>query len=85
MIVGAKMPLTDLYHVPMGLSLGFIATVLAIAVGEEQTKVTPESAARSDGEPPSPCPGVAALGAAPGVRCPSGGRCGRTIDAGRGN
>jgi tellurite resistance protein TerC len=31
--VGAKMLLTDLYHVPMGLSLGFIAIVLAVAVG----------------------------------------------------
>jgi hypothetical protein len=31
--VGAKMLLTDLYHVPMALSLGFIAAVLAVAVG----------------------------------------------------
>ncbi len=58
--VGAKMLLTDLYHVPMGLSLGFIAAVLAVAVGasllfpkvaEAHDPVTHDPAAH-DGEVP---------------------------------
>ncbi len=40
--VGAKMLLTDLYHVPIPLSLGVIATILAIAVGASLLRPAPE-------------------------------------------
>jgi tellurite resistance protein TerC len=51
MFVGVKMLLTDIFHIPIGYSLGFIAGTLAIAVvasimrpHKVEMAVTPEKA-----------------------------------------
>jgi tellurite resistance protein TerC len=42
--VGSKMLMTDLYHVPIPLSLGVIAIILAIAVGASLLRPKPADA-----------------------------------------
>jgi tellurite resistance protein TerC len=58
--VGVKLVLADLYHIPIGISLGVIAFILTIAVVASLLRAPKEPARAEQGKPTRPLPPVEA-------------------------